>query len=113
MDFYEAVKIERSSCKHCLSLIYTLPCRVDRDLPVHLKNFGDPKYPLKSVKLLRIDSKDGYKIQSKLDKNTIKFAIPKELENTNIKETSRQLEFDRALAQWIQDKLNITITVEE
>jgi len=112
MKFSEVVKTERTSCKVCFSILYTLPCQVDRDIPGYLKGFGEPLYPLKSVKLLRIDGKDGYKIESKVGKNLIKFAIPKTLENSNLNENERKIEFEKCLADWMTNKLDITITVE-
>lgn len=96
-----------------MALLYKLPCRVDREIVGHFKAFGKPLYPLGSVKLLRIDSTDGYKIESKLGKNTIKFAIPKELESTDLNQNTRKLEFEAQLAQWISDTLDIPIITEE
>jgi len=76
-------------------------------------DFGKPKYPLKSLKLLRIDSKDGYKIESKLGKNVIKFAIPKHLENSNLDADSRKKQFEEALIAWMTNKLDIEIVMGE
>lgn len=93
--------------------MYALPCQVNRDIVPHLKSFGNPLYPLKSVSLLRIDSSDGYKIEGKLRKNAIKFAIPKHLENTELSQIDRKNEFDKCLAAWISETVNIPVSIGE
>jgi len=107
--FSEVVNIKRSSCKKCLALVYTIPCRLDENIADYMKGFGVPTYPLKAIKLLRIDTKDGYKIEGKMGKNTIKFAIPKHLEEKNLDKSSRKLEFEGYLKRWMTDKLDITM----
>lgn len=109
VDFNDVVKTRKVSCKTCLSLWYTLPCRLDEDLITYLSNFGKPVYPIKTVKLLRINSKDGYKIDGKVGKNAIKFALPKHLEKKNLDKASRKLEFEKCLKEWMTNKLDITI----
>ena len=108
VKFSEVVKIKRVACKKCFTLIYTLPCQVDRDLPKYLSSFGKLVYPLKSVTLVKIDSDDGYTIQSKLKKNIIKFLIPKHLESKGVEKT-RKPEFEKNLVKWMQNKLDIEI----
>ena len=113
VKFEEVVTIKRTSCHKCLTLIYSIPCKVDDNIVKYLKSFGDPIHPLKGIRLLRIDSKDGYKIESKLGKNAIKFAIPKKLENTDLASNIRKAEFEIALATWMSNKLDIPIVIGE
>jgi len=109
--FEDIVKIQRTACKKCLTFMYSLPCQVNAEIAKHLESFGKPIYPLKTVKLLRIDSKDGYKIDSKVGKNAIKFAIPKQLEgNPN---DWRKCEFETALISWLAETLNMPIMVAQ
>lgn len=110
--FNEVVKVKRTSCKKCLSLLYTIPCRVDKELATFLVDFGEPVYPLKTIKLLRIDSKDGYKIESKIGKNAVKFALPKNLEGEDLDKASRKIEFETRLTEWMSEKLDILIERE-
>lgn len=111
--FNEVVKIKKTTCMKCLSLLYTLPCKVDIDISEYLKGFGNPIYSLKTIKLLRIDTKDGYKIESKIGKNIIKFALPKILEGKDLDKESRKPEFEIQLADWISQKLDIFISAEQ
>lgn len=109
--FEDIVKIQRTNCKKCLTFLYSLPCQVNKNIAKHLESFGKPIYPLKSVKLLRIDTKDGYKIDSKIGKNAIKFAIPKELEGKA--DTWRKAEFEVALISWLVETLDMPIVVQQ
>jgi hypothetical protein len=113
VKFNEVVTVKRTSCHKCLTLMYSIPCKVDDNIPKYLKSFGEPLWSLKSIRLLRIDSKDGYKIESKIGKNAIKFAIPKTLENTDLASNLRKQEFEIALAQWMANKLDIPIVIGE
>lgn len=107
--FNDVVKTRKVSCKTCLSLWYILPCRLDEEVISYFSKFGEPVYPIKSVKLLRINSKDGYKIEGKIGKNAIKFALPKHLEKQNLNKVSRKLEFEQYLKEWMTNKLDIII----
>lgn len=111
LEFDKIVNIRRTNCKKCLTFLYSLPCQVNKEIAKHLEAFGKPIYPLKTVKLLRIDSKDGYKIDSKIGKNAIKLAIPKQLEGSP--ESWRKLEFEAALISWLSETLNMPIMVAQ
>lgn len=111
--FKDIVSIKRTSCAKCFTLMYSIPCRVDENIVSFLTSFGQPKYPLKVLKLLRIDNNDGYKIESKLGKNSIKFAMPKELENINIDTDAKKQAFENALSAWMSEKLGIEIDMGE
>lgn len=113
LKFDEIVKVKRISCTKCLSLMYSLPCQLNREIVKHLEDFGKPLYPLKAVKLLRIDSKDGYKIDGKIGKNAIKFAIPKELENTDLSKIWRKIEFEACLGKWLSETLNMPVIMAQ
>lgn len=104
VKFSEIVKTERSGCKKCLTFIYTLPYQVDKNIVGYLKSFGNPLYPLKTVTLIRIDSKDEYHIESRLNKNVIKFLIPKKFDGKNLDKETRKLEFERCLVSWMENK---------
>lgn len=111
VKFSEVVKVERTNCPTCVDLQYTLPCRIDKDIVNYMTSFGTPAYPLGSVRLLKIESTDGFRIEGKLEKNIIKFAMPKELDKTDLQKNSRRLEFDKKLAEWMTKKLDISIVL--
>lgn len=112
IKFSEAVKIENMSCKSCISLLYTLPCRLDKDIVKYMTNIGTLAYPVGSIRLLKIISNDGFKIEGKLEKNTIKLEIPNTFSNTDINKIDKKIEFDTKLAEWISDKLDMDIILE-
>ena len=109
VTFSEVVKVRRTACKKCLSLIYDLPCKVDEKITSFLKSFGDPVYPLSTIRLLKIHSKDGYKINGKLGRKSIKLDLPKKLEHKDLNKESRKPEFEFYLKEWMSEKLDITI----
>lgn len=109
LKFSEIVKVEKTSCIRCMTFMYTLPCQVDKNIVNYLEAFGKPIYPIKTVMLIRIDSKDGYKIDSKIGKNAIKFAMPKELTGVSDDKT-RKGEFEKELIEWLSETLNIPVT---
>lgn len=111
VKFSEIVKTKKSGCAKCLSVIYAIPCQVDRDLANYLKSFGKPVYPLKAVSFIRIDSGDGYHIEAKLKSKIIKLVIPKKFEKTDLDKTTRKAEFEKQLIDWMSAKLKIQITI--
>lgn len=112
IDFWDAIKLNTATCVKCMNFSYTVPCRVDSDIVKHFKSFGKPLYPLSAVRLFRIDCPDGHKVESKLGKNAVKLAIPKTLKGTDLDKTSRKLEFEKCLAAWVSEVLDIPITIE-
>ncbi len=113
LKFADIVKIKQSGCSKCLSLFYSLPCQIDRDIAGYFKGFGKPVYPLKSVSLLRIDANGGYHIEGRLNAKVIKFVMPKKFANTDLSKAVRKIEFENCLAQWISNKLNMPVVIEE
>lgn len=114
IKFSEAVKTQRSGCSKCFSFIYTLPYRLEKEIQNYLTAFGKPLYPLKAVKLLRIDTPDGFHIEGKLGTKNIKFVIPKVMETANPDlAQQRKKEFERCLAEWLTAALDITVIVPE
>ena len=111
VKFSEVVKIERTRCTTCVDLQYTLPCRIDKDLVNYMTDFGTPVYPLGSVRLLKIESPDGFRIEGKLEKNIVKFSMPKELDVADLQTIDRKIEFDKKLAEWMTTKLDISIVL--
>lgn len=109
IKFNDIVKNYRSSCDKCISIIYEMPCYVDKDISKYLTSFGTPLYDLNVNNLLKIASEDNYTIEAKLNKIYIKFGMPKELEYTNWDDTTRKLEFEKLLITWIEDKLQISV----
>ena len=111
MKFSEAVKMKASGCAKCFSAIYTLPCRLNRNIAGYLTSFGKPRYRLDAVKLLRIDTKDGFHIEGKLGLKSIKFVMPKNFEKVHINKIARKKEFEKCLAAWLTDTLKIQIDI--
>jgi hypothetical protein len=107
IKFSDIVKSARKSCDKCLTFKYMVPCEVDKGIASFLKDFGDPDYNLDVVKFLEINSADGHKIKTKVGSIYVKFGVPKELEN-NINK-SRKKEFEKNIANWIENKLDIKI----
>ena len=114
IKFADLITIKYSGCAKCFSIIYGLPCQLDRDVAAFLEaSFGKPVYPLKSVRLLRIDAGDGYHIEGRLGAKVIKFVMPKKYENTDLSKVAKKREFDEALVEWMRNKLKIDIVYEE
>jgi hypothetical protein len=113
LKFSDIVKIKKSGCAKCLSLFYSLPCQIDRNITKYFTNFGKPVYPLKSVSLLRIDANGGYHIEGRLNAKVIKFVMPKKFNNTDLNKAVRKIEFESCLVKWISNKLNIQISMED
>ena len=109
MFFTDVVKITKSGCKLCFTFIYTLPVNLSADVEMYLSSFGKSELPLSLVKFLKITTPDQYKIEGKLDTNTIKFGIPKKFEKGNPDINTRKYEFENALSQWLTKKLDIPI----
>jgi len=110
--FSEAVQTKTSGCAKCFSMIYTLPCILDKEVAKFLTSFGSPKYPLATVKLIRIDAADGFHIEGRIGTKTIKFVMPKKYEKVPIKTIEEKNRFEQCLANWMTQKLNITIDIE-
>lgn len=111
IKFADLIKTKVSGCAKCFSVLYMLPCQIDRDMAPHFKAaFGKPVYPLKSVSFIRIDTHDGFHIEGRLRAKVIKFVMPKKFEKEDINKIARKIEFERCLLQWLEDKLNIAIT---
>lgn len=106
--FKDIVKVQQTNCSKCLSFLYTLPCHINEDIAKYLASFGKPIYPLKIVKLLRIDSEDGCRIDAKLNKKGIKFSMPPKLKHED-EDNWRKIEFETHLAEWLANTLNIAV----
>ena len=109
IKLYDIIKIRRSSCTKCTALVYTLPCVVDKILAKYLTNFGEPLYNLDIADYLIIQNKERYSIEAQLGKNKIKFGMPKELENTDWNKTTKKIEFEQALREWLIEILETNI----
>jgi len=111
VKFSEAVKMKASGCAKCFAATYTLPCRLDPSIAKYLVSFGKPRYRLDAVKLLRIDTTDGFHIEGKIGLKTIKFTMPKNFAKLHINKIARKKEFEKSLAAWLTDTLKIQITI--
>ncbi|KKL57927.1 hypothetical protein LCGC14_2230510 [marine sediment metagenome] len=109
IKFADLIKIKFSGCTRCFSILYALPCQIDRNIVGYFVSFGKPTYPLKIVNLLRIDADGGYHIEGRLNAKVIKFIMPKEFENSDLRKAARKIEFEEGLAKWMSDKLKIDI----
>lgn len=111
IKFSDLVSTKVSGCAKCFSVLYALPCQIDRDIAQHFKEaFGKPVYPLKSVSFMRIDAHDGFHIEGRLRAKVIKFVMPKKFEKQDLDKIDRKIEFERCLTKWLESKLNIKVT---
>jgi len=111
VKYADIVSVRRKICKTCFTLIYHFPCEVDANIAGHLSDFGPSKYgDLNKIKLLRISTKDGYNIKSRVGDTSVKFMLPKELQNTDISDNDRKKSFENGLVSWLESKLDIKIT---
>jgi len=110
IKFSELIKTKISGCAKCFSVLYVLPCQLDKDIAKYFKkSFGDPVYPLKSVSFVRINTHDGFHIEGRIRAKVIKFVMPKKYEKYNINKISKKIEFEDCLLKWLEVKLNIKI----
>jgi hypothetical protein len=109
VSFSDVVKTKTSGCAKCFSMIYTLPCIVDRDLAGYLTSFGPSAYPLDKVRLLRINAKDGFHIEARINTKIIKFVMPKKFEKVSLDKIEELQRFEKSLAAWMSNKLNIVV----
>ena len=112
VKFIDVVKQQKKSCAKCHSVIYTLPCFIDKDLAAYLVSFGAPLYDPASTKLLRIDTDDGFQIDGTLATKTIKLVIPKALEG-KAEAIMRKKQFETCVCKWLSKVLAIQITPTE
>jgi len=110
VKFHDIIRIAHTSCKKCVSLVYEIPCPINKKLIKHLTNFGEPVYDLSKSILLQIENEDGHSIQAKLGRTYIKFGMPKVFENTDLDTTTRKLEFEKSLKNWMEEILPIILT---
>lgn len=103
------VKMRKKACKTCFTLVYNVPCEVDASLANYLTSLGTPKYDLNTVKLFRIKTADNYALKTRLKSTVINLSLPKELQNTNIENNTKKLEFEEGLIKWLESKLQIKI----
>ena len=111
IKFIDAVKIKNSSCATCNSVIYQLPYKLDNSIAEYLSRFGKPMYPLKAVRLLRIDTDDGFHIEGKIGSKIIKFVMPRKFKEQ--KTIPKKKEFEICLAEWLSKVLDIPIIIAE
>lgn len=113
IKFTDLIKTKFSGCSKCFSILYALPCQVDKDIVGYLKSFGIPTYSLDKISLLRIEAGSGYSIESRLNAKVIKFVMPKKFKNSDLNKAVRKIEFEESLAKWMSNKLKIDITTSE
>lgn len=110
VKFSDIIQTKNKTCKDHLILAYLIPCKIDKDIIIFFKDFGKSKYDINIVKLLHIESIDGYKIKSKIGETYIHFLLPNKFKTENIL-TSRLFEFKRNLSDWIENTLDIEIEI--
>jgi hypothetical protein len=113
IKFSDLVTTKKSGCARCSSILYALPCQIDRKIAGYFKDFGQPIYPLKRVKLLRINAGGGFHIEGRVGAKIIKFTMPKKFEKGDLKTIKRKTEFESNLIKWMEDKLKISISTSE
>lgn len=111
VKFHDIVSAKISSCKKCYAVVYSLPCHIDKDIVKYFRNMGKPAYPLSVTRLLRINIKHGFYIEGTVGSKTIKFSMPKELENNSPSSIKENMIFVNNLSKWLSDKLNIQIEI--
>ena len=111
MKFDKLVSIKRSGCSKCFSLIYSVPCQIDKSIASAFeKEFGKPVYPIKAVKFLKIQTDDGFVIEGRVGAKILKFSIPKKHETSDFNKIKKKEAFDNCLITWLKKKLKIDIS---
>jgi hypothetical protein len=99
MKLSELVTVRREECKICVSFIYALPCNADKRLALHLRVFGNEKYPLGVVELFKIETEQFF-VEFVLGSKSVKIWMKKELGD---KITSKVLTLEDCLIEWLSD----------
>lgn len=108
IKFANIVRVTRKTCGKTITLIYTVPCELDKCIAGFMSSFGKSKFDLDTVKFLHIESIDNYTIKGRLDKTSINFSVPKKSNNVGIFGT-KQAEFENNIIKWLEHRLKISI----
>ncbi len=110
VGFSKIVKIRAKGCKKCFSIFYVLPCNLNPNIAKYLKkSFGSPLYNINIVKLLRINTSDGFRIEGVIGEKKIKFSMSKNYEKLHPNNIPKRKEFEESLAEWMSDTLKINV----
>jgi len=110
MKFNDVVKITASSCSKKFIVVYNVPCIVDTNISLYfVKMFGKPVYPLKSIKLLKIETSDSIHIESRIGSKIVKLTMPQKFKAHDLFNIKRKIEFEKCLINWLIDTLQINI----
>jgi hypothetical protein len=107
VKFASIVKTTRKTCGNNITVIYTVPCELDKSIAGFMTSLGSPKFDLNTIKFLHIESGD-YTIKGKLDKTNINLSVPKKSKNIGIFGT-KQKELENNIARWLEHRLGISI----
>ena len=113
IKFEDIVKFTRAQCNKCFVLKYQMPRTIDKSIVGFFESFGELKYDIDKVNLLKIVTEDNYIIEARLNQTIIKFGLPKELEHTNINSNYRKTEFEICLGKWLTDRYGVSILMYE
>jgi hypothetical protein len=104
VKFEDVIDVNRfSGCKTCNTYIYTIPCHLDIDFGDYIRGIGKLKYPLKKIKMIRMDN-ELVKITSRVGRNYLEIKFKKQVDQ--IKPL-----FDVQLAGYVEAKNHYTITM--
>ena len=105
MYFKDVIDVaQHSTCKSCETLVYTLPCNIDESFEDFMFSVGGTEYPLKKIKMLRIDN-EYLTVTSRVGRNWLE---------VKFKKNRRKMKplWDLAVAAYVQSKNNIEIIME-
>ena len=108
IKFTDIIRITKKTCGKTITIIYSIPCELDKSVVGFISNFGKPKFDLNTIKFLHIDSTDGFSIKGKLNKTSINFSVPKESKNIGMF-GARKAELENNIAKWLEHRLGISI----
>jgi len=109
VNFRDIVSFTKAQCNKCFVLKYQMPRTIDKSIVSFFESFGELKYDIDKVNLLKIVAEDDYIIEARLNQTIIKFGLPKELEHTNINSNYRKTEFEACLGRWLAEKYGVPI----
>ena len=108
IKFSNIVKTTKKACGKTTTLVYTVPCELDKSVAGFMSSFGNPKFDLDTIKFLQIESTDDYTIKGRLDKTSISLSVPKKSKNISIFGI-KQAEFENNIIKWLEHRLKISI----
>lgn len=108
IKFSDIIKITKKTCSKNITLIYSVPCELDKSLARFMSNFGKPKFDLDTIKFIHIASADDYIIRGRLERTSINFSVPKASKNIGML-GAKKTQFENNVIKWLENRLKVSI----